>query len=1027
MVPMLEVAARNPGLLETIVESMPARVFWKDRASRYLGCNTAFARDAGAASPAEIVGRTDRELGWRAQADRYRADDLAVMESGVSRLGYEEPQTTPDGATSWLRTSKVPLRDGQGEVIGVLGIYDDITAERAAQDALRLTQFANDHSRDAICRIDCTGRFEYVNAAFCELVGCTPDDLPSPAILDLDRAHPGEAFRGRWAELIAAGSARFETQLRHRDGHAIAVEVSADRVSFGDRELVVAFLRDVRHRNAQEAELRASERRFRDLVEQSPVATRLVATDRRTLRVNRAWERLWGAPAASVEGLSLADDPRFATRGLWPEIQRAFQGESVVVPPGQCEGAGGATIWVRTQLYPVRGDDGAVREVVITHEDLTEQVQSERALRESERRFQVLFEESPDPCWLVGEDNRSVLCNRAAAARLGYGDRTELLALHPADVSPPNQPDGRDSRAAADEMIARTLAQGVHRFEWTHLHRDGSTFPAEVTLARIEIGGRPRLYAVWRDISERKAQERALLESRRLHEEAQRIAHVGHWQLDHRARTLQWSDETYRIFGLDPRAGGVTYEAMFHAIHPDERARVEATYARAVAERTTYAIAHRVVHPDGTERWIQAIGELMFDGGDEPVRATGTVTDITERRRAELAQAKLHARLEATQRLEAVGRLAGGVAHDFNNMLAVILGSTALAIEEIPAEHAARADLAEVMDAAQRSAELTRQLLAFARRQTVSPIEIDLDEKIGGLIKMLRRLIGEDIALEWVPAGHLAAVRIDPSQVDQVLANLCVNARDAIGGRGGTVRIETANVMFHAPDAADDLSPHVRVTVTDTGCGMDEATLANLFEPFFTTKGVGEGTGLGLATVYGIVTQNSGHLEVSSAPGRGSTFRIYLPAVATAAVGAAAPAVDLAPRARSAETVLLVEDEPAMMRFTRRVLERLGYLVLAASSGDDALQQARAHRGPLHLLISDVIMPGMCGWDLSRQLLVEHPRMQILFMSGYTADILAPHGVLSQDVAFIQKPFTVSDLAARVRGLIEGTASAMVS
>ncbi len=289
---------------------------------------------------------------------------------------------------------------------------------------------------------------------------------------------------------------------------------------------------------------------------------------------------------------------------------------------------------------------------------------------------------------------------------------------------------------------------------------------------------------------------------------------------------------------------------------------------------------------------------------------------------------------------------------------------------------------------------------------------------------MLRRLIGEDIALEWVPAGQLAAVRIDPSQVDQVLANLCVNARDAIGGHGGTLRIETANVMFRALEDGEASRPHVRVTVTDTGCGMDEATLASLFEPFFTTKGVGEGTGLGLATVYGIVTQNHGHLEVSSSPGRGSSFRIFLPAVAAPAVAAATAAPVAGPRARRGDAVLLVEDEPAVMRFTRRILERLGYVVLAAASGAEALRQARAHEGPIHLLISDVIMPAMSGWELSRQLLVDHPGMQILFMSGYTADVLAPHGVLSQEVAFIQKPFTGADLAARARALIEGGAPA---
>ena len=887
-------------LLQTIVESIPIRAFWKDRASRYLGCNTAFARDAGGATPADVIGRTDHDLSWRDQAERYRADDQRVMASGVPRLGYEEPQTTPDGRTLWLRTSKVPLRDAAGAVIGVLGIYEDITEQRAAEEALRLTQFANDRAPDAICRFDATGRSQYVNASLGTLLGYTTEEVARLTVADVAPEFTPARFTAWWHRLERSGSQQFETRLRHHDGRLVPVEVSANHVRFGQHEYVVAYARDLTRRRASEAQLRESEQRFRDL-----------------------------------------------------------------------------------------------------------------------------FEESPDPCWIIGSDNLFTLCNRAATERLGYDHADQLQHTHPSALSPPVQADGRASRDAADAMMALAHARGVHRFEWLHRTRGGVDFPVEVTLARIEFDGRPQLYCVWRDISERKAQERALLDSRRLHEEAQRIAHLGHWQLDHRTGALRWSDETFRILGLEPTAGDVGYATFTGVIHPDDRAAVDAAFAQAVRARTPYVIDHRVTTPAGETRWVAERGETTY-AGDQPLVSVGTVIDITDRHRGEREREKLRAELAATQRLESIGRLAGGVAHDFNNMLEVILGGAQLATEQLPDDHPVQAELREILEAAQRSSELTRQLLAFARRQTVSPIALDLDAKVGGLLKMLRRLIGEDVALEWAPGGDLPPICIDPSQVDQMLANLCVNARDAIAGVG-TVRIETSTRMMVPPDAPARAARrrYVCLSIADTGCGMDETVLANLFEPFFTTKGVGEGTGLGLATVYGIVKQNQGHLEVVSQPGQGATFRIYLPAAelppATAADAPLATPPPAAPRLRAdrAETVLLVEDEPAVMRLTRRVLEKLGYTVLAAESGEEALRLAGAHRGRIHVLVTDVIMPRMRGRDLADQLVATHPDLQVLFMSGYTADVLAPQGVLAPDVAFIQKPFAPGEFAARVRELVQ--------
>jgi CheY-like chemotaxis protein len=367
--------------------------------------------------------------------------------------------------------------------------------------------------------------------------------------------------------------------------------------------------------------------------------------------------------------------------------------------------------------------------------------------------------------------------------------------------------------------------------------------------------------------------------------------------------------------------------------------------------------------------------------------------------------------------MESVGRLAGGVAHDFNNMLQAILGNTSLALMEVPMDSPVRECLQEIQKCAQRSADLTRQLLAFARKQTIAPRVLDLNDAVGGMLKMLQRLMGEDIDLVWRPGPEAGWVNMDPSQVDQILANLCVNARDAIGG-GGKVTIETANENFDQlyldshPEAR--IGCFVRLTVSDTGCGMSADVRSHLFEPFFTTKGLGRGTGLGLATVYGIVQQNHGFIRVYSEPGQGTTFHIYLPCHAQRTAAPGSDSVASEP-GRGSETVLLVEDEPSILRVSQRVLENLGYRVLAARTPGEALELGRVHADTIQLLITDVIMPEMNGRELARNLLAINPNLKRLFMSGYTSDVIAHHGVLDVGVHFIQKPFSVKALAEKVR------------
>jgi PAS domain S-box-containing protein len=396
--------------------------------------------------------------------------------------------------------------------------------------------------------------------------------------------------------------------------------------------------------------------------------------------------------------------------------------------------------------------------------------------------------------------------------------------------------------------------------------------------------------------------------------------------------------------------------------------------------------------------------------------------DITERKRAQAETEKLQSQLQQAQKMESVGRLAGGVAHDFNNMLGVILGHTEMVIDEIDPASPLYANLHAVQQAGQRSADLTRQLLAFARKQTVAPKVIDINDTVEGMLKMLRRLIGEDIDLLWQPGRNLQPVKVDPAQIDQILVNLCVNARDAIAGQG-KITIETDSKTLDEAYCADHLGfqpgEYVLLEVGDDGCGIDKKTLNQIFEPFFTTKEQGKGTGLGLASVFGMVQQNNGFINVYSEPGQGTTFKIYLP-VYTAKSDEVVEKSSELPAERGHETILLVEDEPEILQMTTMMLTRLGYTVVAAATPGEAIRLAHEYRGKIDLMMTDVVMPEMNGRELAGNLLSHYPDLKRLFMSGYTADIIAHHGVLDEGVHFIQKPFSMKDLGGKLREILEG-------
>jgi PAS domain S-box-containing protein len=525
---------------------------------------------------------------------------------------------------------------------------------------------------------------------------------------------------------------------------------------------------------------------------------------------------------------------------------------------------------------------------------------------------------------------------------------------------------------------------------------------------------------MYMDITERKRAETAVENEQALSNAIIEGIPGTFYMLDENGKYVRWSAYQRDIIIGKPDAE-VAQTLAVDTIHPDDRALILSKIGNVLKNDVQEAVEGRVLLRGGPAFvWLLMTGRRIVLNGRPFLVGIGI--DITERKRAEEEKAKLEDQLHQAQKMESVGRLAGGVAHDFNNLLMGMMGYVQLCRDKIAPDHPIRAYLDEITHDAERSAQITRQLLAFARKQTIAPRVLDLNDAVAGMLKLLQRLIGEDVKLAWRPGVDLRPVKLDPAQVDQILANLCVNARDAIAGVGEIIlatgrSVVDAEYCVNQPEAIP--GAYVFLAVSDNGCGMDKETLAQVFEPFFTTKGLGKGTGLGLATVYGIVKQNNGFIYAYSEPGKGTTFKIYLPEIAAETVAATVTSKAEAPRGRG-ETILLVEDEKSLRVTCGLFLNALNYKVLTAETPGEALKMVAGHPGEIHVLLTDVVMPGMDGRQLAKRIIAVKPGVEVLFMSGYTADVIAQRGVLDEGVQFLSKPFTRDDLARKVREMLDG-------
>jgi PAS domain S-box-containing protein len=907
----------SQSMLGSVLDTIPVRVFWKDLEGKFLGCNASFARDSGFSTPNELIGKDDFQMGWKREAELYRADDRQVIETGVPKIGFEEPQTTPDGDCRWLRTSKIPLRDDEGHTIGVLGTYEDITPRKEADIALQESEarfrslFENNHTVMFVIDPE-SGAIVDANPAAAAYYGWSRDELITKKIAAINTL-TAEQIQAEMQVARDAHRGNFNFKHRRADRSIREVEVFSSPVRVAGRTLLYSLVFDVTDRRRADARIRRLNRTLAVLsdINQAIVRERdLLALYRETCRIavekggfRMAWIGLLDSVAARVDpvahageagdyieklDIDLSDSRRVAGQtgtalrqgehAICNDIEndsfmRPWRGAALHLGYRSC-GAfplkiAGRTIGV-VSLYS--GEPGFFdeEELLLLDElamDLSfaiEHAEAEsgrRAAEERARHLAAFPELNPNPVLEFAADGMLAYANPAAHALAAAAGVAELPALFPPDTR---------------QIVLECLAQDQPRL-------------------RLETQNGPR--------------------------------------------TVSWS---------------------FYPI---------------ASQKTVHCYAG----------------------------------DITER-------LQLEESFRQAQKMEAIGQLAGGVAHDFNNLLTVILGYCGLLLASADAEITESAK--EIQAAAVRAANLTRQLLTFSRRQPMRMMPLDLDDAVLSVGRMLQRLIGEDIMLRTrlLPGG--AWIEGDSGMIEQVLLNLAVNARDAMPG-GGELWIELDDVTLD--EAAARQHPEGRpgsficLSLRDTGRGIAANHLPHIFEPFFTTKEVGKGTGLGLATVHGIVEQHNGWIEVESHSGEGTTFRVHLPRLPQ---GADRPGG--APKASRVlggnEAILVVEDEPAVRALASKILGAQGYRVQAASSGVAALELWRRQAGAFDLLLTDLIMPGgVSGAQLAAQLRSEQPGLRVIYMSGYRGDT-APGGVGAN---FLQKPFDPAHLARAVRACLD--------
>jgi len=871
-----------------------------------------------------------------------------------------------------------------------------------------LSRFAN----DIILLLDDGGRILEANDRAVACYGFSREELLQKTVLALRHSSSQGDFTEQWKEVGERGSLVFESVHRTRDGQPFPVEVSVRSIRVGDRQFRQSIIRDITERKTLDERLRRMLDTHTAMIESSATAIVTMTPGCRIASWNKAAERIFGWTAAEAVGAPpifiRPDRMELALR----EHERTMQGDVIEGRRGLGQRKDGTLITLTISSAALYDRDGKTYGVVLNILDTTEQTLAEESLRRNEALSRATFDQAAVGMNFVSLDGHFLRVNPRYCQMVGYSQE-ELLRLRFQDITYPHDLT-EEREQAARLMDGRDATTSYNK---RYIRKDGSLawFHVTASLLRSESGEPLHFVGVVEDVTERLHSEEALRQSeerfRCLVESAPEGILVEH------ARKIRYvNSAAVKLFGAASAAELVGRDVL-EFTYLEDRAEVIERSAAVLRRVPASQVERCYLRIDGTAFPVE-VSASPIEYDQQPA-AVVFLRDITERKQAEAEKRRLEEQLLQVQKLESLGRLAGGVAHDFNNHLTVITGYCDMLLSDME-PGPKREEVEEIRTAGKRAGALTQQLLAFSRKQMAERKPLQLNDVVAESRNMLGRLIGEqvDIVTSLDPALGLAVA--DRGQIEQILMNLVINARDAMPS-GGRIRIETANADLaeRVPLPCKDAAPgaYVLLSVADSGVGMSEETLQHVFEPFFTTKGAGIGTGLGLSTVYGVVRQSGGWIQVESHPGKGSTFRVYLPRVEGIAAASERhdPAVDVA---RGVETLLLAEDQPEVRRLASLILKSHGYQVLEASCGPEALALSLQHAGPIDLLVTDVIMPGMTGRELATRLREVRPEIKVLYVSGYSADIIGRAGELNPGIDYLPKPYTAAQLALKVREVL---------
>ncbi|HEY5939904.1 MAG TPA: PAS domain S-box protein [Gemmatimonadales bacterium] len=855
---------------------------------------------------------------------------------------------------------------------------------------------------------DPAGHILYVNRTWERYTGSTLEEINRVGRAQFNHPSEAAAVQQKWSQAVALEES-FEMELRYRrhDGvyRWMLARVVPLRDAEGKLQHWVGTSVDIEDLKQASSELRRREQELTDFFENAALAMHWVGPDGTILRVNQAELDLMGYDRDEYLGKSIVDF--HVDRDVIDDIlRRLTAGEVLHDYPARLRSRNG------TIKHVVIDSSGYFEEGRFVHTRcFTRDVTSYQAAEQAVARLAAIVASSSDA--IIGKTLEGVVTswNRGAEVIFGYS-QTDMVGQPIFRLIP-------EELHSVERDLLERIGRGerVEFAEAERIRKDGRRIYISLSVSPIRdaYGRVIGAASIKRDVTERRQAAEALAQSQERLRLALNAARMGTWQWNVATNTLTWDDPLHELYGIEPGQRVTQYEHFIGRVHPDDRDFVAASVQRALEGGGGLDYEFRILLPDGRVRWLADQGRVIRDSKGNPLYMTGVCLDTTERKLTE-------ERLRQAQRMDSVGQLAGGIAHEANNMMSVVLGCADYVLQRNDLPDPVREDVDQIWKAATRTAGITQQLLAFSRRQVLQPQVLDLNATVRDLEAILGRTLGESRGLRMHLAPDLGPIRADPGQLEQVLINLTLNARDAMPDQG-RLTIETMNVVldraYAAGKSVESLmpGPYAALVVSDTGHGMDRATLARVFEPFFTTKGVGQGTGLGLSTVYGIVKQSGGFIWVYSEPGIGTAFKLYFPLAPT--VAGSAQSREASPTARNNETVIVAEDEAMVRSIMARTLRDCGYNVLEAASGRLALSLMEAESGRVSLVVADVVMPDLGGREMAARLAERWPDVPVLFTSGYTGMDVVRRGLLDEGREFLQKPLAPEALARKVREMVD--------